>query len=313
MIPNFLIIGAAKAGTSAAWTYLGQHPNVFMHPMKELRFFALDGPPNFQGPGDGVVNRKWISSWDAYHDCFADVPADTKAVGEASPFYLCSEGAAERIQHRLPDVKLIVILRDPAQRAFSSYQSLRLAEREPLADFREALEAEAERRRQNWEFLWRYRELGLYSQHLQAYLDVFPREQIWIGIHDDLRKDPAGFLKSLFRFLEVDPEFPVDFAARLNVSGVARSKTLHRVMKNKTVKAVARGLMPQRLGRRLRSFLTTRNLQRAPQPDELMSELRAFYRPEIENLEKLLARDLSAWKGDGGQAAGQLETENVPA
>jgi len=313
MTPNFLIIGAAKAGTSAVWAYLAQHPEVFMHPAKELRFFALDGRPGFQGPGDTVVNTKWVSTWDEYRDCFAGVSADVTAVGEASPFYLCSEGSAERIQRYLPDAKLIAILRDPASRAFSSYQSLRLVEREPLADFRDALEAEDERRRQNWEFLWRYRELGLYSRQLQPYFAAFPREQIWIGLHDDLQEDPAGFVRSIFRFLDVDPDYRVDLSARLNLSGVARSKALHRVMKNATVKSVARGLVPQRYRTRLRSFLATRNVRRAPRPDDVISELRAFYRPEIESLEQLLGRDLSAWKGEGGQRESRASEESLPA
>lgn len=295
MKPNFLIIGAARAGTTALFTYIDQHPEVFLHPRKELLFFAYDGAPNFQGPGDAQLNTKWLTTWEDYCSCFSEA-GNKKAIGEASPFYLCSEGAAQRIRYHLPHAKLIVVLREPVSRAFSSFQFLRLAGREPLADFRAALAAEEERRCANWEFLWQYRALGLYSNQIQTYLDLFHRGQIWLGIYDDLLINPAQFVKSIFRFLEVDHNFEVDISARLNVSGVAKSATLQNLLTNNVVLSIARSMFPRRYRQPMRGYLTSKNLDRPQIPPDVERELKEFYRPDIERLERLIKRDLSAWR-----------------
>ena len=206
--PNFLIVGAVKSGTTAIYALLDQHPEIFMSRQKELRFFAFETrPPNFQGPGDDgrYGNSHCVKTWDEYRACFADVKEE-KAVGEASPFYLCSEVAPRLIKNYLPDAKLIMILRNPVDRAFSTYMFLRQYGREPLTSFSAALAEEDRRKRDNWEFGWCYRELGLYSRQVQRYLDLFPREQVWIGIFDDFVEQPSSFVRDIFRFLDVDDE-----------------------------------------------------------------------------------------------------------
>ena len=123
IMPNFLLIGAAKAGTSSLYGYLKQHPQIYMSPIKEPRFFALEGETlNFNGPTRGI-NQTSINTLEAYSQLFQKVTTE-KAIGEASTIYLSSPKAPERIKHYLPDVKLIAILRDPSERAFSSYMHL---------------------------------------------------------------------------------------------------------------------------------------------------------------------------------------------
>src|SRR5688572_7713518 len=122
VMPNFLIIGAAKAGTTSLYSYLNQHPQIFMSPVKEPNFFALEGEKlNFRGPGDAqVINRYSITQLESYRAHFKGITQET-CIGEASTLYLDHPKAVERIQHYTPKARLITILRDPVERAFSNF------------------------------------------------------------------------------------------------------------------------------------------------------------------------------------------------
>src|SRR3954452_18181658 len=124
-MPNFLILGAAKAGTTALYHYLKQHPEVCMSEIKETNFFALMGKPlDFRGPGDDEhINRFSVTTWGDYQSRFPD-RTDARAVGEASPLYLYSPDAPGRIARWMPKAKLVVILRDPVARAYSAFLHL---------------------------------------------------------------------------------------------------------------------------------------------------------------------------------------------
>lgn len=296
MLPTFLIIGAARAGTTLLYRITKQHPEVFVSEPKELRFFAKEGAPAFRGPGDEGVNNGWVTSWDDYRSHFAAVNGE-RAIGEASPFYLCSEEAPQRIKRYLPDAKLVMVLRDPVSRAHSSFMYLRRSGREPLTDFAAALAAEEERREGNWEYLWHYRALGLYSDQVERYFALFPREQIWIGLYDDLDGDPVSFARSVYRHIGVDEGFAPKVHSRTNASGEPRSLALQRTLdRQNPIRSLARRLVPQKLRKPIRVALTARNLQRPDAPSAAERELRAFFRPDVERLEQLIGRDLSAWK-----------------
>ncbi|EPZ44556.1 hypothetical protein N007_10785 [Alicyclobacillus acidoterrestris ATCC 49025] len=157
LLPNFLVIGAAKAGTTALYRYLSQHPEVFMPSIKEPNYFALaNREVRFQGPGDDRTNRSSITRFADYQALF-DEADGYQAVGEASPMYLYTADAANRIHDLIPNVKLIVILRDPVERAHSAYLHLRRDEREPLANFADAIAAEEERIAKHWAPMWHLR------------------------------------------------------------------------------------------------------------------------------------------------------------
>ena len=148
-LPNFLVVGAAKSGTTSLFHYLEQHPDVFASPVKEPNFLAFpdDGRLNLRGPLDEAgmyryIHRKTAKSFAAYRDLFADASRET-AVGEASPRYFYIPHAAARIERYLGAPKIIVILRDPIARAYSHFLMNRRRGLEPLADFRDALDAEA--------------------------------------------------------------------------------------------------------------------------------------------------------------------------
>ena len=170
-MPNFLIIGAAKSGTSSLYAYSKQHPEIYMSSLKEPRFFAFEGEKvDFCGPGSDVFNQETITNLEAYRALFNRV-SDEKAIGEASPAYLCVPKAAECIYHYIPDVKLIVILRQPAERAYSSFLHTVRAGVEVNTDFTHALQEEEKRILNNWGFIWRHKTLGFYYPQLKPYFD----------------------------------------------------------------------------------------------------------------------------------------------
>ncbi len=295
-LPNFLIVGAARSGTTALQGFLGQHPDVFMSHQKELYFLASDTPPDFQGPGDDIVNEIWIKTWDEYRSVFTEA-RNEKAVGEATPYYLCARQAPRLIKQYLPDARLIMVLRNPVSRAFSSYMFMRQYGWEQERNFSSALAKEQQRKQSNWQYIWRYRELGLYSGQVQRFFDSFQKKQIWIGIFDDFTKDPLSFVQNIFRFLDVDDGFEPSFGEKRNASGSSRFPALHRSLQRDTfLKTLARQLIPGRYQAGVRDFVLNRNLKPMDIPSEAAEELRTFYRPDIEKLEHIIERDLSAWK-----------------
>ncbi|HHP7229388.1 MAG TPA: sulfotransferase [Xenococcaceae cyanobacterium] len=293
-MPNFLIIGAAKAGTTSLYSYLKQHPQIYMSPIKEPRFFALEGEKlDFRGPTQSI-NQTSVTTLAEYHQLFQEVTTET-AIGEASTVYLSSPKAPERIKHHLPDVKLIAILRDPSERAFSSYTHLVRDGYETLS-FTEAIAAEAIRIEENWQPLWYYQKRGFYYQQLQRYLELFKPEQIKIYLYEDLAIDSAALIQDVTRFLGVDDTFTPD-STRKNVSGIPKNRLLQNLLTKKNpIKSVLKPLLPEPLRQSVLQSLTKSNLGAKPTlSSEMRQKLIAIYREDILKLQDLIHRDLSQW------------------
>src|SRR5690242_16429130 len=129
-LPNFFIVGAARAGTTSLHGYLSQHPEIFLTERKDSHFFTAHHFPG-TGPGDETVNRRVIHDEEQYLQLFASARGK-KAIGEASPFYLCLPEAAERIARAVPEAKILMILREPVARTYSAYTLLARDGRETL-------------------------------------------------------------------------------------------------------------------------------------------------------------------------------------
>ena len=270
-LPNFIVLGAAKAGTTALYFYLMQHPQVHVTPLKETNFFALEGQPlNFGGPGDDeYVNTRSLTRLDDYVEQYRYATGKI-ARGEASPLYLYSTRAVERIRHYAPDAKLVAFLRNPVDRAFSSFLHLVRDGREEFTDFRRGLEAEDRRVADHWEHLWHYKRMGLYHEQLRRYYDAFPVGQIKVFLYKDLRTEPERVMRDLFAFLGVDPTFVPDMSQRHNVTT---------------------DLPPDR---------------RPVLRPEVRAELREYFRDDAAQLQALIGRDLSHWFRD---SASEQEAE----
>lgn len=289
-MPNFLIVGAMKSGTTALYYYLAQHPEIYMSPVKEPNFFCSGGEANRDG---GTVARI-----EAYRDLFKDV-LDEKAIGEASHCYLYEAEAVASIQRYLPNARFIAILRDPVDRAYSHFLHMVRNGTEPLTDFDRALRAEEAGASQNRGFQ-DYIGRGLYYHQLKRYFDVFGRDRVKVYLYEDLNDAPARVLQDTFRFLEVDDSFVPDMSLRRNVSGSPRYKTLDKILRRPgPIKDALKVHLPAGLRWRLsRAFddLKTRNLVPPPAVEpEVRRRLRGTYRKDVLNLQELIHRDLTRW------------------
>jgi hypothetical protein len=295
-LPNFLVIGAAKSGTTALWAFLRQHPDVFLPELKEPHHFAF--PPNrpapvFRGPGATIHDA--ISDRGAYEALFAPAGA-ARARGEASALYLYLAEAAERIAATIPDARLVAVLRQPADRAFSSYQHLKRQGREPAPSFEAALELEANRIRDGWGFLWRYRDLGHYARQLRAYRERFDAHQLLVHTYDDLVRDPLAVVQRTYRFLGVDDAFVPDLSARPNVGGVPKPGWRGRLLgRSSPLRRAAGRVLPAALRRRAGALADRQALRREVMSPATRSRLTDEFRNEILELGDLLERDLGVW------------------
>ena len=296
-LPNFLIIGAAKSGTSALFAAMRQHPQVFACPLKEPRFFAFeDEMPRFGGPPfNDYMQYPTISRLADYQALFA-AAGDAKARGEASTVYTYFPGdkPAERIRHYLPDVRLFVLLRQPAERAYSNFVHAVSSGWEPLADFAAAWADEPRRIRENWSYFLRYRQNSDYLTQLRRYYARFDRRQIRVYLYEDLCADPLALVQDVFRFLEIDDSFVPDLSGRYNVSRLPHNCHLNRLVNRSQFAAPLRRL-PRPLYRVIVGGINRLNLYRPAFPAEMRLQLTAAFRPDILRLQDLIGRDLSGW------------------
>ena len=295
-MPNFLIIGTSRAGTTALYHYLKQHPQIYMSPIKEPRFFAFEGEKlEFGGPGDERLKCEIITHINDYCALFQMVSKET-AIGEASPVYLYSPKAPERIWHYIPETKLIAILRNPVDRAYSSFLAEIRDGREPLNDFSQALQEEATRIRSDWSFVWHYKQRGFYYAQLRRYFDKFDRDQIRVYLYDDWKVNNIRILQDIFHFLNVDDRFVPDVSIKHNVSSIPRSIALHKFLtKQNLIKSVLEPFLPRRVRRRAFVSLMNQNLTRPQLSLELRNQLVGVYQQDILRLQDLIERDLSKW------------------
>jgi hypothetical protein len=294
-MPNFIVIGAGKSGTTALHRYLKQHPEIYMSSPKELRFFPFeDRPPDFRGPGDKEDMETAVKTIEDYRARFTE-GARFPARGESSPLYLYYPRTAERIRHHIPDVKLIAILRHPADRAYSQYLMKRRDGREHL-NFADALAAEEQRISNGWSHHWHYRRRGFYAAQLRLYFDLFKREQIRIYLYEDYVADPVGLMQDIFRFLNVDDSFVPDVSVRHNVSNVPRSRALQTFLTEpRPVKNLFKSYVPASWSRGVGDRLRRHNITKPPLPEKLRRQLIETYREDITELQHMLGRDLSHW------------------
>lgn len=294
ILPTFIIIGAAKSGTTALYEYMAQHPQVFMSAVKEPHYFCYEGRDlSFGGPPTPLTSRS-VTQPEAYLNLFKNA-AGFKAIGEASPFYMYLPQTASHIHAKIPYIKLVVILRNPVERAFSNYQFLVRDGREPL-DFRAGLDAEAQRIAENWEPIWHYTRLGFYTEQLKRYYALFDRRQLQVILYDDFQRAPLPVIQSIFRFIGVDDTFQPDMSYRSNPSGRPKSYLLHYLTVYPNVlMSIFKNLIPKTARREIKQFIYKNNLQKIPFDPAVRAESTKMYRIEILRLQDLLKCDLSTW------------------
>lgn len=289
--PTFLILGAPKAGTTALYRWLQQHPAVFMPANKQPHYFA-GIRPTFSGPGDAALNRDIVTDRARYLELFAPGAA-RPARGEASPFYLhYAATAAPRIRAACPECRLVILLREPVARAWAGYLHLVRDGRE-RGGFRQAIDLEEERLARGWEPLWGHRVLGLYGRQLAHVRAHFPSAQVGVWLYDELRADPRRLFAEVCRFIGVDPGFVPEFS-RHNTGGVPRHPALHAMLVRLRVPHLAKWLLPERTAQ----WVVSRYLDHRPPPPDMAEELRGYFADDRKLLESCIGPEkLSAWKG----------------
>jgi hypothetical protein len=308
-LPNFLIIGAGRAGTTSVYHYLRQHPDVFMSSIKETNFFAyaaLTAEERSTGTLDSTSFP--VHSLQEYRRLF-DRASGAQAIGEASPRYMTDGRIAEGISDLLPGVRLIAMLRDPVERAHSSYLFHRRDGRETrsfsqaVREEREGLFAEEGPSIGQRSYL----KLGFYDRLLAPYFDLFARSQIGIFLFDHLVRDPAGLMRDMFRFLDVDPAFQPGVSVRYNASGVpqgvlggAASKAFKKRPWTVSVRRRLPGTVRDPLDRWIEAA-RARRLDVPALPEELRHELASLYANDIAHLQQRSGCDLSGWLTPPGQ------------
>ena len=297
-LPNFLIIGAAKSGTTSLYHYLKQHPQLFVSERKESNYFTFshNKAPDFNWWGHKPASLFLpVASLEEYQSQFADNQAKV-AIGEASPMYLYSPYAASRIKSTLPNAKLIVIFRHPVDRAFSHYAHLRRDGREPIVDFYKAIQAESQRRQENWVWDYFYTDMSMYYEQLKRFTSLFPPSQIKIVLFDDLLANGNETMSSIANFLEVDSDFTFDTEIRHNISGIPRNAPLHTFLTSPNLlKEVSRYLLPRKIRQRFASFLWHKNLDSLTLPADARQKLMPFFYEDLLKLQPLIQRDLTDW------------------
>ena len=297
MKPNFLIIGAAKSGTTSLYYYLKQHPQVYMPAVKETRFFELH------------YDKGMEFYWDTYFSGWAGQPA----IGEASPCNLYLPYVPQRIKSSLPHVKLISILRNPVDRAFSHWWMTYSMGVERLS-FEEAIQSNLQQLDSGFSFegedgerLWResvywmngesrlvtrlwYVDMGYYAQQLHRYLALFPQSQIMVLFFEDLLLNPRAVVRRVLEFIEIPPDaVEIDYTPQM----VATPRSGLLLLK------IARYTRVQHLiPKRVRAWVARQlNLfgSKPHMAQWMREQLVEHYRDHNKALEQIVERDLSHW------------------
>lgn len=304
-LPNFIVIGAPRCGTTALYYTLDKHPQVYMSLIKETNFFLYyqtnDPPPSFNIERREKLAQKSVRTMDDYLACFRDA-GNHVAVGEASPNYMAAPEAPKRINSLLPDAKLIAILRQPIERAYSHYLFTYRQPRdhsEAKANFAEKLELNERKIAADGvgtSFLGGSR----YYEQLRGFFDIFDSKQIHVCLYEEMQ-NPL-FFPSIFKFLGVDDSYHADLALRYNQSGQPKSSGLQRLIKKKITpfKQMARRYLPSSvtmaMGHLQHRFSSSNIVRSEDLPKEQRIELtRHYFDEDIQRLQDLLGRDLSLW------------------
>jgi hypothetical protein len=300
--PDLLIIGAGKAGTTSLHDYLSQHPDLYMTPSKEAQHFLFGEPNGLETRRDveglPVVWRTCVESREEYLRLFAD--AGTRLAGESSPPYLYDPHAPARIHRAVPDVKLIAILRDPVERAFSNYERSFQFGAEPELTFEKAIELEEI---DAPDFTGRRHHVrpGFYGRQIERYLQLFSREQILILEFRRFSKSPLEAVRETCRFLGVDDTFSFDVSKRENATAAPRSRVMHKLLSHPSpVRRKVVDSLPgsfRRMASRVGSSIRQANSAGRGRLDPATRKrLQAVYADDTRKLEELTGMDFGHWR-----------------
>lgn len=289
-IPNFVVIGAAKAGTTSLHGWLSQHPQVFVPGQKELHFFAEPWlRENCRGPGDERKLQHLAADWHDYLAHYRDAGGYT-AIGDVSPSYFSWWPSRDAIRQRLGEPRILLLLRDPVGKAFSQYTHLLRDGREKLS-FWEGLQAEPDRIARGYGAIWRYLGGASYAEPTERFLETFGRDRMKILFFEDLISRPHDVLRETFEFLGVAPDVRINTSDVRNRSGAPKSRWIAGTLNNPSLRRMARAVLPAAFVARVGARATELNAGAKPVLDEQSREfIRERIAPDLRRLARLLDR-----------------------
>jgi hypothetical protein len=289
MLPNFLVIGAAKSGTTSLHWYLTEHPAVFMTSVKDPAYFAygVDATGRLLW-GNPDLHIFPIKSLSEYERLFAEA-GNAAAVGEASTTYLECPQSAARIRELIPGARILCSIRHPVERAYSDYLMYLRSRGRRFDPARDLTPTSVWARPDS-----HWMQVGRYHEHLSRYYNAFPRDQICVLLFDDLNRNPQRFVREIYQFLKVDPEFVPDIETPHAAGGIPASLMLEGLFARGTRSAI-KPWVPTRAANWLRK-LRGRSMRQAPRlPAELKTELTGHFRDDIMKTSELIGRSLQHW------------------
>lgn len=302
LLPDFLVVGAAKSGTSSLHAYLDEHPDIQMPKIKEPWFFSFMGnPPVYTSPG--LLNDLVYRLAD-YVKLFSGANASHK-LGDASPSYLYTY--SDTIKNillvyppeQLKKLRIVICLRDPVERAYSQFMTMKRSLNEPL-NFEDAMNEEIieERLEGRWNIFYDYRGFGCYYQQVKAFIDEFGVDRVRVFLYNDICNDPVDVCQKMYEFVGVDPDFTPDVNVRHNsVSGEPRVGWIFSALISKHgIKRAVAKLIPARIKQGIKRLVAKVLLRRDDMNRSTRQELLRWYQGDIEQLERLIGRDLGLWK-----------------
>ena len=283
---DFFIVGAPKAGTTSLYHYLNEHPQVVMSSQKEPDYFS-DNAIHEQGMYYGK-NR--VNTLDKYESLFAQ--KESVVYGEGSVSYLFYDNVAEDIKKYNPNAKIIIMLRNPIERAFSHYlMDYRLG---LINDSFENIIAKKSNHKNAHLFYKQYIEVSKYAKQIQRYLDFFEKENILFIDYDDFKKNVSKTVDQVYNFLNISTNFAADVSTKYNTFTMPKNKGIRFIYSFVFLRKILTFLFPIYLVKNIRGFLF-----KADKKPELLketrSQLKKIFNDDIGQLEKVLGKDYSKW------------------
>jgi len=278
--PNFFVVGASKTGTTSLYAYLKDTPGVYMSPVKEPRYFNSNIPEPY-------LSR--ISDEAKYLKLFQDVK-DEKAIGEASPTYLRDPASAELIHSVVPQARIIILLRDPIERAFSHYLML-MSQGIEKKSFRETIQRSLDKRKKGITDYNACLDPGLYANQVRRFLGVFGPNQVKIIIFEEFIQDPKKIVKQVLEFLEIYSE-PPNIEKAYNVFSKPRGKISQYMLQSKGIAQLSSRIISSSLKWKLKENILLKKEAKPELSKDDKLLLENFYRNDMKDLETLLKTKL---------------------
>ena len=298
-LPDFLVVGGAKCGTTSLFYYLEQHPEIFAPSEKEPHFFSFfNTPPQYASPAELRV----ISKISDYSNFYKNAD-ESQLLCEASTSYLYDyENTIKNIKdvygEQFRKLKIVILLRNPADRAWSQYWQFKKFYHEPL-EFEETIKASVikDRLKKNWNYYYDYIGFGKYYNQVKAYLDEF--EDVKVIFQESFLDDSKGTLESTLNFLRLNLDFDIETGRKFNPSGGTK-KNLYGVLwciKSKTQTfSLFKLILPLKIRKKLIYFFMDKALEKKPLNDKLREVLSEEFKDDNQKLFDLLNRkEITLW------------------